>query len=162
MCPLSLIAQIFFLSSNVQASVFSEVIARVESRFNHFCTVIHDPDARVAAICAIDKEIDEQLKAVDATKQFLHSQRACLKAFAPISLLPPEVLARVFHFLVFEDPGLFRRTESGLDQSHTRLPVLASSRTRRFVIMGHNLGHLGKDRVDLRDVSSFEECAVGH
>ncbi|KAH9985010.1 hypothetical protein BJV77DRAFT_1152962 [Russula vinacea] len=49
--------------SNVQASVFSEVIARVESRFNHFRTVIHDPDARVAAICAIDKEIDEQLKA---------------------------------------------------------------------------------------------------
>ena len=105
MCPLSLIAQIFFLSSNVQASVFSEVIARVESRFNHFRTVIHDPDARAAAICAIDKEMDEQLKAVDATKQFLHSQRACLKAFAPISLLPPEVLARVFHFLVFEDPA---------------------------------------------------------
>ena len=105
MCPLSLIANIFLFSSDVQASVFSEVIARVESRFNHFSNVIRDPNARIVAIYAINKEIDEQLKAVDATKQFLQSQLARLKAFTPISLIPPEVLARIFHFLVLEDPA---------------------------------------------------------
>jgi hypothetical protein len=91
------------LSSDVQASVFPEVFARVEYKFNHFRTVNHDPGARVAAIYSIDKEIDEQLKAVDAARQLLHSQLARRNTLAPISLLPPEILARVFHFLVLKD-----------------------------------------------------------
>ncbi|KAF8486836.1 hypothetical protein DFH94DRAFT_659751 [Russula ochroleuca] len=91
--------------SDVQAPVFSEVFARVESRFNHFRTVIHDPSARLMAIYAIDREIDEQFKAVDAAKQLLHSQLTHRNTLTPISLLPPEVLARVFHFLGFEDPA---------------------------------------------------------
>jgi F-box-like len=86
---------------------------RLESRFNHFRTVIHNPNARIAAIYAIDKEIDEQLKAVDAAKQFLHSQLARLKALTPISLLPPEILARVFHLLAFEDPACSRKQNLG-------------------------------------------------
>ena len=109
--PLSLISPNILLSSDVQSSVFSEAFARVESRFNYFLTAIH-PSARIAAISAIDKEIDEQLKAVDehhravdAAKQLLHSQLARRNALAPISLLPPEILARVFHILVFEDPA---------------------------------------------------------
>jgi hypothetical protein len=108
------------MSSDVQASVFSEVLARVESRFNHFRTVIHDPNGRVAAISAIDKEIDQQFKAVDehlkvvnAARQLLHSQLARRNALTPISLLPPEVLARVFHFLVFEDPACSREQNLG-------------------------------------------------
>ena len=93
--------------------VFFGAFTRLESRFNHFRTVIHDPDARIAAIYAIDKEIDEQLKAVNVAKQFLHSQLARLKALTPISVLPPEVLARVFHFLVFEDPACSREQNLG-------------------------------------------------
>ncbi|KAH9978417.1 hypothetical protein BJV77DRAFT_518170 [Russula vinacea] len=66
---------------------------------------VHFPpeNARIAAIHAIDKEIDEQLKVVDDAKELLRSQLARRNALAPISLLPPEVLVRVFHFLVFED-----------------------------------------------------------
>src|ERR1019366_7937030 len=75
----------------MQASVFSDVFACVESRFNHFRSVIHDPSARVAAISA----------EVDAARQLLCSLR---NALAPISLLPPEILARVFHFLTLEEP----------------------------------------------------------
>jgi hypothetical protein len=70
---------------------------------------LHD-SARAAAIYAIDKEIYEQLKVVDAAKQLLHSQLARRNALAPISILPPETLVRVFHFLVFEDLGWLRAT----------------------------------------------------
>ena len=69
--------------------MFSDAFARVESRFNHFRSVIRDPRARVAAISAVDKE-------VDAVMKLFHSLR---NAMAPISLLPPEVLARVFHYI---------------------------------------------------------------
>jgi hypothetical protein len=66
---------------------------------------MNDPSARVAAISAIDKEIDEQLKAADATNQLLDSRLVHRNPLTPISLLPPEVLARIFQFLVFEDPA---------------------------------------------------------
>ena len=93
--------------------VFFGAFTRLESRFNHFRTLIHDPDARIASIYAIDKEIDQQLKAVDAAKQFLHSQLARRNALTPIYVLPPEVLALVFHFLVFEDPACSREQNLG-------------------------------------------------
>jgi hypothetical protein len=73
------------------------VFARVESGFNPFRTVTHDPDARLAALSAVDKE-------VDATRQLLHSLLTRRNALALISLLPPEILARVFHFLALEEP----------------------------------------------------------
>ena len=81
--------------------MFSDVFARVESRFNHFQSVIHDPRARVAAVSAVDDEIN-------AVMQLLHSLR---NAMAPISLLPPEVLSRIFHFLSLKDrPFGYSRT----------------------------------------------------
>ncbi|KAF8498179.1 hypothetical protein F5888DRAFT_1693232 [Russula emetica] len=84
--------------SNVQTSaVFSNVFARVESGFNHFRTVTHDHDARLAAISAVDKE-------VDATRQLLRSLLTRRNALAPISLLPPEILGRVFHSLALDEP----------------------------------------------------------
>ena len=96
--------------------MFFERFARIESRFNHFRTIVH-PSVRVVALYAIDKEIDELLnataRAVDAAKQLLHSQLARRNALAPISLLPPEILARVFHCLVFEDPACSRRQNLG-------------------------------------------------
>ena len=92
---LSPIPQNLPLSSDARASTFSDVFARVESRFNHFQSVIHDPEARVAAVSAVDKEID-------AVMQLLHSLR---NAMAPISVLPPEVLSRIFHFISFNDPS---------------------------------------------------------
>jgi hypothetical protein len=86
-----------FVSSDVQSSaVFSDVCARVESGFNHFRSVMHDPGARVVAVSAVDKE-------VEATRQLLLSLLTRRNALAPVSLLPPEILARVFHFLVLEE-----------------------------------------------------------
>jgi F-box-like len=85
-------------------------VQAVESGFNHF---IHDPSAGISAIYAVDEEI-EQLKAVEAAKQLLHSQLARRNALAPISVLPPEVLARVFYFLlVFENPTYFGERNLG-------------------------------------------------
>ena len=76
---LSPIPKILPLSSDARASTFSDAFARVESRFSHFQSVIHDPEARVAAVSAVDKEID-------AVMHLLHSLR---NAMAPISVLPP-------------------------------------------------------------------------
>ncbi|KAH9978424.1 hypothetical protein BJV77DRAFT_1073950 [Russula vinacea] len=93
--------------NDVQSSVFSEAFARVESRFNYFLTAIH-PSARIAAISAIDKEIDEQLKAVDeqhravdAAKQLLHTQLARRNALAPISLYPQRFSPGATHVCQF-------------------------------------------------------------
>ena len=57
---------------------------------------MHDPGARVAAISTVDKE-------VEAARQLLRSLLTRRNALAPISLLPPEILARVFHFLALEE-----------------------------------------------------------
>ena len=92
-CP-PLIARSLLLSNDVQASVFSDILSRVESGFNHFRSVIHDPCARVAALSVVDKEID-------ASKLRL---RSLINDLAPISLLPSEILALVFRFLSLEDP----------------------------------------------------------
>jgi hypothetical protein len=59
MCLLSLIA--LLMPSDVQASVFSE-FARVQSRFNHFRCAIRDSSAHIAAIFAIDIEVNGKLK----------------------------------------------------------------------------------------------------
>ena len=116
----SLIARTSLLSSGVRTSAIPEGFACLESRFGYFRTIIHDPSARVAAISAIDKEIDEQHKAVDehlrevdAARQLFHSQLAHHNALTPIFVLPPEVLAWVFHFLVFEDPACSRGRNLG-------------------------------------------------
>ena len=82
------------MSSDTLASMFSDVFAQIGSRLNsyHSETVFYDPSARVAAISTIDKGIE-------ATKQFLRSLFTCRNTLVPISVLPPEILARVFHFL---------------------------------------------------------------
>jgi hypothetical protein len=102
-----LIVPNLLLSSDVQTSaVFSDVFARVESGLSRFRTVTHDPNARLAAISAVDKE-------VDATKQLLRSLLTRRNALAPISLLPPEILARVFHLLVLEETPYSDKQNSG-------------------------------------------------
>ena len=86
--------------------MFSDLFAQMESRFNpnHSKTGIHDfsARARVAAISTLDK-------AIDVAWQFLCSLLTRRNALMPISLLPPEILARVFHLLVPEEPPLSRQ-----------------------------------------------------
>jgi hypothetical protein len=98
------------MSSDVQASMFSE-FARVQSGFNHFRTAIHDLSGHIAAIFAIDIEGYGKLKGPHGRLQevdgeALHALLTCRNALAPISLLPPEILARVFHFLALEERNL--------------------------------------------------------
>ena len=85
----------------MRQSTFSDVFAPTEFRFNlnHFETGFHFSGARVAAISSVDKEID-------AAWQFLRSRLTRRNALMPISLLPPEILARVFHLLVLDEPPL--------------------------------------------------------
>jgi hypothetical protein len=111
MCPLSLIARTPLILSDEQASVFSDVFARVESRFNHFRTAIHESSACIEVISAIDievygklEELHGQLQEVDG--QTVRSLLTGRNALAPISLLPPEILARVFHFFALEEQNL--------------------------------------------------------
>ena len=79
----------------------SDVFAQLESRFDpsHSRTGIHDPSARVAAISTFDKGIDTAMN-------FVRSLLTRRNALVPISLLPPEILSRVFHLLVLEEPPL--------------------------------------------------------
>jgi F-box-like len=85
----------------MQTSMLSDVFAQIESSFNpsHSQTGIHDPSARFAAISTVDKGID-------AARQLVRSLLTRRNALVPISLLPPEILARVFHLLVLEEPPL--------------------------------------------------------
>jgi hypothetical protein len=69
----------------------------VESGYSHLHSVIHDFGARDAAISAVDEE-------VDAARKLLRSLLTRRNALAPISVLPPEVLARVFHALARLEP----------------------------------------------------------
>jgi F-box-like len=81
--------------------MLSDVFAQIESRFDpgHSRTGIHDHSARAAAISTFDKGID-------AAREFPRSMITRHNAFVPISLLPPEILARAFHLLILEEPPL--------------------------------------------------------
>jgi hypothetical protein len=83
----------------MQAFMFSDIFAQIESKINpsHFRTGIHDPSPRIEAISTVDKGID-------TAKQFVRSLLTRRNALVPISLLPPKILARVFHFLQFLVP----------------------------------------------------------
>ncbi len=85
----------------MQSSVSSDEFAQIESRLDPSYstpsrTGIHDHSTRVAAIYAVDKGID-------AAREFVRSLLTRRNALMPISLLPPEILAWVFHLLVHEE-----------------------------------------------------------
>ena len=103
MCLLLLITRTLPLSSEVQVSPLSEVFSRIESEFNHFRSVIHNPRARAAAISAVGRKLNVAWK-------HLFSMR---NALVPVSFLPPEVLARVFHFLSLEEPPYYGKRKLG-------------------------------------------------
>jgi hypothetical protein len=93
----------------MQAPMFSDVFAQIKSRFNssHSQTGIHDPSARFAAISTVDKGIA-------AARQVLRSLLTRRNTLMPISLLPPEILARVFHLLVLKEPPFSGRRKRKL------------------------------------------------
>ncbi|KAI0277169.1 hypothetical protein BGY98DRAFT_901925, partial [Russula aff. rugulosa BPL654] len=50
---------------------------------------------------------------IDTVKQFIRSLLIRRNTLVPISGLPPEILARVFHVLVHEEPPFSRRRNLG-------------------------------------------------
>ena len=84
----------------MNASAFSDVFAHVEFGFNRLRSVIHESRRRATAISLVDKE-------VDAACQHLRSLLTRRNALAPISVLPPEILTRIFHFLALDEPPSF-------------------------------------------------------
>ena len=88
--------------------MFSNVFAQIDSRFklNRSETGFHDPSARVATISTFDK-------GVDASRQFVRFLLTLRNSLMPISVLPPEILARVFHFLVREEMSLYQNVTLG-------------------------------------------------
>ena len=88
--------------------MFSDVFAQIESKLNpgHSKTGIHDAGAHIAAISTVDKGID-------TARQFVRSLLTCRNTLVPISRLPPEILAQVFHHIVFEDSPYSRARALG-------------------------------------------------
>ena len=80
------------MSSNTQASAaFSDVFARLESELNKFQSAIQTPKARAAALTTVDQCIDAAIFSMLTRRNTL----------VPISILPAEILARIFHFNAF-------------------------------------------------------------
>jgi len=78
----------YFMSSSARASTtFSDVFARLECELNQFQSAIQTPKARAAALATVDKDILSIL-----------TRRNTL---VPISILPAEVLSRIFLFAAF-------------------------------------------------------------
>ena len=90
----------------MQASAFFDVISRVESVLHNSRIVSRDPSARIAAVSAVDKELD-------SARQLFSSLFTRRNALLPISLLPPEVLTRVFHLLALEEPACLGKQDMG-------------------------------------------------
>ncbi|KAI0290880.1 hypothetical protein BC826DRAFT_1106213 [Russula brevipes] len=83
----------FLRESDVQGSMFSDVLlTRLES-VNQFLPVVRNPSARAV----LDREIDAAMLLARA----LLTHRNIL---APISVLPPELLLRIFHLVPSAEP----------------------------------------------------------
>src|SRR5712672_1138819 len=83
-----------FASSSAQASTtFSGVFSRLECELNQFHSATQTPKARAAALATVDQDID-------AAKRLILSILTRRNMLIPISILPAEILARIFHFSV--------------------------------------------------------------
>jgi len=99
--------QTLLVSSNTQAFLaLSDVFSRLECELNQFQSAIRTSKARAAALATVEQDIDAAKRLVHSmfTRQF--TRRNML---IPISILPAEILARIFHFVAFSEP-LYSRT----------------------------------------------------
>jgi hypothetical protein len=83
------------VSSNTQAHpTVSDVFSRLESELTQIQSAIQTPKARAAALATVDQDIN-------AAKRLILSMLTPRNMLAPISILPAEILARIFHFIAF-------------------------------------------------------------
>jgi hypothetical protein len=87
----------FLSSNNAQASTLSDECDLLQAGQNQFPATAQTPTTRVAALSAIDMEID-------AARRLTSSLLSRRNTTVPISTLPPELLARIFRFHAFAEP----------------------------------------------------------
>src|SRR5712672_2420969 len=81
--------------SNLQTSpTLSGMFSRLECKLNKFQSTIQPPKTRVAALTTVDQDID-------AAKRLVLSMLTHHNMLVPISILPAEILARIFHVIAF-------------------------------------------------------------
>src|SRR6267142_2339125 len=73
------------------------VRALLQAELSQFRAMTQTPGTCAAALSAIDEEID-------AAHRFTHSLLSRRNVLAPISVLPTELLARIFHFCALAEP----------------------------------------------------------
>ncbi|KAI0280969.1 hypothetical protein BC826DRAFT_437214 [Russula brevipes] len=87
----------FLHESDVQGSTFSDVLStRFESLSNRIRSVVRRPSTRAVVLSTVDREVDAAMLLTRA----LLTHRNTL---APASVLPPEVLAQIFHLVAFAE-----------------------------------------------------------
>jgi len=85
------------MSRNTQASpTLSDVFYRLDCELNELQSAVQTPKARAAALATVDQDID-------VAKRLILSVLTRRNTLAPISILPAEVLSRIFHFTAFSD-----------------------------------------------------------
>jgi len=99
--------QTLLVSSNTQAFLaLSDVFFRLECELNQFQPAIRTPKARAAALATVDQDID-------AAKRLILSLFTRRNMLVPISILPVEILARIFHLVAFSEHPNSHRPELG-------------------------------------------------
>jgi len=94
-------------SSNTGAlPALSDVFVRLECKLNVFQSAIRTPKARAAALATVDQDID-------AAKRLILSVLTRCNMLVPISILPAEILARIFRFIAFSKPPHSHRPMPG-------------------------------------------------
>ena len=95
------------VSSNTQASpMLSDVFSRLDCELNEFQSAVQTPKARAAALATVDQDID-------AAKRLILSVLTRRNMLAPISVLPAEILVRIFHFSAFSKQSYSQAPELG-------------------------------------------------
>jgi len=85
------------VSSSTQASpTLLDVLSRLECELNQFQSAIQTPKARAAALATADRGIDD-------AQRLMLSMLTRRNTLVPISILPADVLSRIFHFIAFEE-----------------------------------------------------------
>ena len=91
------------VSSNIQPSLtLSDVLFRLECKLNQFQSAIQTSKARARALATVDQDID-------AAKRLMLSILTRRNMLVPVSVLPAEILARIFHFVPFSQPSFYLR-----------------------------------------------------
>ncbi|KAI0280971.1 hypothetical protein BC826DRAFT_437204 [Russula brevipes] len=94
----------FLHKSDVQGSMSSDVLlTRLESLSNQVRSIVQTPSTRAVVLSTVDRGIDA---AVLLTYALLTHRNT----LAPVSVLPPEVLARIFHLVALAESS---RAETG-------------------------------------------------